>query len=1044
MNSSTSARTSITLLAFSFALLLAACHRIDRNARGATADNVSSSLSSVVASPDSGLFANGTDTSTITVTLRDAAGAGVSGVFVRITSDGVGDIIVQPASPSDANGESTGSLRSNVAGAKTLTVIADPGRTNRVLDDQPVVSFSDTTIDATNSSISTAPDFGAEADGVAPVIVTVTLRDAANIPVAGQIVEIAATGTGNTITQPAAPTDADGQANATIQSTVAEVKTISATANPGAAEIVLNDTADAEFVWDVPGEYFVRVDGSDTASGETPATAWATIGMAVSTAPPGSTVFVGAGTYTESVTINAGGTAEAPTRLIGDRSGANSGAEGDVLVDAMGNDFGFRVTGTTFVDLVGFSVTGATGAGTGGGILVDGGASNVRLIDNRLYGNTDGIQVLESSLVAIEGNRASNNDSSGIIANDSSSVSILDNLVYGNAVNGVLVRSGSTAVTLEANTIHFQGGDGVLINNSSAVSLARHNIITFNMDDGIDLRAGSTVANDFNTVFGNADTDFAGLAAGPNTLLVDPLFVDPDGADDMLGGAEGEDDQFQLDAVTPSPAIDAGFVNAAAIAHDDGTTLGDRTTRVDGVLDGQTPDGAIVNMGFHYTPDVPDLGVLMTADGRLLHGQAGGAAARARTWEGMAADWAAESSIPASGAEIRWLQHRLSPSAGDRNEYVLAFSETATGTELEAMRWSGRQWTRDWRGTAVTAANAGRRGFDMEIEDSGDVLVVFSDDTETPAFRIFSEGQWTAKASLPLNDGAGPNPDTNSGVVHWVELVPRAGTDEMALVFADANADLVAIVWDGADWVTATANTLATDVKTNPNDLLVGNRAFDAAWETSGDLLVAWGVEAIDGYAWSVKAAAGDTFTAPAMVAIYGGFVEHIELASEPSADRIAGGFYDMGNGTERIGAATWDGTTWTDIIELDISVRDSNDMEQGDFPGDVEWVGSTGTAVMVYGDEDPGTLDWVLWTESGGWVIQPDLAVAGKGETESAILRPFPGQDLLMALFSDDAGDLYGALNDGTSWTLTNSGAPLEAELSSVTSVPYDFSIED
>ena len=36
---------------------------------------------------------------------------------------------------------------------------------------------------------------------------------------------------------------------------------------------------------------------------------------------------------------------------------------------------------------------------------------------------------------------------------------------------------------------------------------------------------------------------------------------------------------------------------------------------------------------------------------------------------------------------------------------------------------------------------------------------------------------------------ANPNPDPNTGKVLWVELVPRPGTNDIALLYADANAD---------------------------------------------------------------------------------------------------------------------------------------------------------------------------------------------------------------------------------------------------------------
>jgi hypothetical protein len=61
-----------------------------------------------------------------------------------------------------------------------------------------------------------------------PVTITVTARDASGFPVFGQTVTVSVSGGGNTVNQPAGPTDANGVATATLTSTRAESKTISA------------------------------------------------------------------------------------------------------------------------------------------------------------------------------------------------------------------------------------------------------------------------------------------------------------------------------------------------------------------------------------------------------------------------------------------------------------------------------------------------------------------------------------------------------------------------------------------------------------------------------------------------------------------------------------------------------------------------------------------------------------------------------------------------------------------------------------------------
>ena len=67
--------------------------------------------------------------------------------------------------------------------------------------------------------------------GSAPTTITVTAKDANGQPVSGATIQLSASGTGNTLTQPPAPSDANGVATGTLSSTVAETKTVSAKVN---------------------------------------------------------------------------------------------------------------------------------------------------------------------------------------------------------------------------------------------------------------------------------------------------------------------------------------------------------------------------------------------------------------------------------------------------------------------------------------------------------------------------------------------------------------------------------------------------------------------------------------------------------------------------------------------------------------------------------------------------------------------------------------------------------------------------------------------
>ena len=82
-------------------------------------------------------------------------------------------------------------------------------------------------VDALQSTLEVSP--GTIMAGTTATV-TVTARDASGAPVSGATVQLAATGSGNTVSTPG-PTNSNGVATGTFSSTIAETKTISATVN---------------------------------------------------------------------------------------------------------------------------------------------------------------------------------------------------------------------------------------------------------------------------------------------------------------------------------------------------------------------------------------------------------------------------------------------------------------------------------------------------------------------------------------------------------------------------------------------------------------------------------------------------------------------------------------------------------------------------------------------------------------------------------------------------------------------------------------------
>jgi hypothetical protein len=448
------------------------------------------------------------------------------------------------------------------------------------------------------------------------------------------------------------------------------------------------------------------------------------------------------------------------------------------------------------------------------------------------------------------------------------------------------------------------------------------------------------------------------------------------------------------------------------------------------------------------TPDLPppDMGPppLGKGNARAVYGISGNKL-NVRAWTSTSGAWSAPLALTSPESAL-WTVNRVSPVTAGL-EAAAVFSSKTGATTLRVLERTGASWPVAWTKQGTTTTHADKRGFDLAYEQlSGQILVVYTDGTKTPRYRTKTATGWSAELTLPLNDGTGPNPDPSSGVPIWIELVPRAGANEIALAYVDTNADLVAAVWSGSAWDTSSVSLLESDVKQNPNSLLVHQRAFDLAWETqSGNLLAAWGKHSENYYLSAVMSYIGKKWVKlPSQSAVTGGH-EFVDLSSNPVTNQIAAVFLDQGGGAERFGAATWTGSTWSDIKDLDNQARDVNDLAYGDAPAAVAWVGKTGTAVCVYADQLSGRLDWGRWTSTAGWTLEPDLLISGKGETESVLLAAVPGTNQVVALLSDSSTKLWSVVYSGSAWSVGNKGAALAPLLAATNTVSFslDFQIK-
>lgn len=367
--------------------------------------------------------------------------------------------------------------------------------------------------------------------------------------------------------------------------------------------------------------YYVREVGNDVNDGLSPNSAFRTIQKAVSTTQPGDMVFVGAGVYQEDVVVGGSGTQNNKIIFVADNNGSFTGDSG--VVEIRCNKFCFDIDGSDFLEIHGFSLTGATSSA----IKIHSGASNVKIEDNlirttggvgisienstnitvsfnKVYSNETGLSLSGVSQTDIERNEIYNNATGTIVVNssgltfgfnkvysnnqvalsfeNSSQNTIKSNLIYNNGGMAIRFSNNSRNNTVVNNTLYQNQGQGILIEQNSDSNTLTNNIIASSTLAGIQVINSSNTQHSYNDLWQN-NPDYEGLNSPTSSLSVDPLFVDPLNDNFYLS-------QKAAGQAQDSPLVNAGSNTAAALGLDN------RTTRSDGVS-----DTGVVDIGFHYS-----------------------------------------------------------------------------------------------------------------------------------------------------------------------------------------------------------------------------------------------------------------------------------------------------------------------------------------------------------------------------------------------------------------------------------------------------------
>ena len=845
------------------------------------------------------------------------------------------------------------------------------------------------------------------ADGSSAAAISVRVVDLTGSPVSGAVVNLGVTGQNNAL--PAGPlvTGTDGWVQANLSSTTAETKMVTATVSLVGLNYSLVDQLVLDFMPDSghPSSSSSTVLASPAtgvlADGVSSSSVTVTLvdgfgnslsGLNVSFSAPGASVAPSAGVTDSNgeLTAQVVSTASGIKNITATVSPAGGGPQVQ-LVDQPTIEF---VANPATFDPINSPAVPSPATG----VLADGvtsSALSVTLVDglgNPLPGLTVSLSVPGATAVPAGGVTDSNGQVTAQVVSTVAGVKTV--------TVQVTPPGGGPQVQLSTQpTIEFVANPATIDATNSAVVASP---TTGLPADGV---AATTVTVTVEDAFGNP---VPGQQVQVNATGTGNAVTQPASLTDANGQATAA-----LTSTTPEAKVISAVVNPGASQVDVTQT-------------------AAVTFEITINLDVDDA--------VAVYGEASPSTIRSQEWDDSAGTWSGETAVAVSTATLLWAEPRVSGGI-DPAQITATLTDSGAATSLEVLRFDGTNWLSQWTTPAIPTAQAAKRGFDLRFEQSSsELLVVYTDGSATPLFRTWDGANWSAPLPLPLNDGGGPNPDPNTGAVEWIELASRPGTDEIALSYSDANLDLVTLVWDGANWVAGSVQTLETNLSVKPSTGDQSHRVFDLAYESvTGDLVVCWGRSGSTGFVFDRKAVGGNVWDGAVLQTSALITTPHfLDVAPEPGSDRIALVNMDV-HGLDRMGHATWNGTAWVDVGENDSNVVNLGDNAVGDFPGAVGWVGSSGVALCVYGDNATGTRDWATWTAVAGWVIQVDGMIPGNSSLESVRIETFGAQNKAMVMLLTAKSHLFGLTYDGTSWT---GAVQLESLTSRIAAMPFGLAI--
>lgn len=360
------------------------------------------------------------------------------------------------------------------------------------------------------------------------------------------------------------------------------------------------------------------------------------------------------------------------------------------------------------------------------------------------------------------------------------------------------------------------------------------------------------------------------------------------------------------------------------------------------------------------------------------------------------------------------------------NEFLLVLQNSQR--RIYAKTYSNGIWRADTQLSAVQVPVVSSRAFDVAYENlSGRGMVVYSINSATPQYRLWTSNSWSAPSNI--NVGA-----TNA--IYWIRLISKPGTNEIMCLARWRKTTnpqgnySSAIIWNGSIWT----NYIPLERQVGT----VGDLAyetFDGAYaSTTNQALVAY----INGPTltqpkYRTYTSAGWSAEKTNSALGGNGTSRWIRVEYSPNSALAYAGFLHSGT---RLQGAYWTNGGWSgynNFSNLNIATSARRAF-------DIVWSSQTNTLMVVYSRNDQDAQSYMLTIHAGSPESSTNdgsLVSTGSGDRgQWCVLKADPFTSEFYYLAIDNRSDVNLQRWTGSDWTLF----PEPEATSALTYLSIDF----